>query len=291
MKRRRATSPSPGTTTSTSACARLPVRAGHAVGWQTGYGATTGFGPLVTFDGSENQAAQSDNALQHLAAGQGRELPPGVVRATMLVRTWSLARGVSGISPSALDALCAALETDFTPVVPGLRWHEDGRRRRAGRGRPAPPEPDRLRRSVDGQRHLGHERRGRARRGVTAAVPPDRGAAHRGAGRPAGCRTGLPGPPAAQRVRPPRPSAPHFERTRRGRGRPATGPCRSPTASGACRTSWARRCRLSTGRPTWWTAISTVSATTPCSSRTTTWWLTAATSSASPSRSRETCSR
>ncbi|SES36237.1 HAL/PAL/TAL family ammonia-lyase [Lentzea albida] len=84
------------------------------------YGATTGFGPLVTYDGSEDQAAQSDNALQHLTAGQGRELPPEVVRATMLVRTWSLARGVSGISPTALDALCAALETDFTPVVPGL---------------------------------------------------------------------------------------------------------------------------------------------------------------------------
>jgi histidine ammonia-lyase len=84
------------------------------------YGATTGFGPLVTYDGSEDQSAQSDNALQHLTVGQGRELPPDVVRATMLVRVWSLSRGMSGISPAALDALCAALETDFTPVVPAL---------------------------------------------------------------------------------------------------------------------------------------------------------------------------
>ncbi|GAB3733495.1 aromatic amino acid ammonia-lyase [Amycolatopsis oliviviridis] len=84
------------------------------------YGATTGFGPLVTFGGRDSQEAQCDNALQHLTAGQGPELPPEVVRATMLMRTWSLARGLSGISPTALEMLGAVLETDFTPVVPSL---------------------------------------------------------------------------------------------------------------------------------------------------------------------------
>jgi histidine ammonia-lyase len=84
------------------------------------YGATTGFGPLVDFHGRMGQEDQCDNALQHLTAGQGPDLPLDVVRATMLVRVWSLSRGLSGISPSAIHALRAALETTFTPAVPTL---------------------------------------------------------------------------------------------------------------------------------------------------------------------------
>src|SRR5690242_7774881 len=84
------------------------------------YGATTGFGPLVTFSGRAGQENQCDSALQHLTAGQGPELPREVVRAAMLTRVWSLSRGLSGISPAALAALEAALATDFTPVVPAL---------------------------------------------------------------------------------------------------------------------------------------------------------------------------
>ncbi len=84
------------------------------------YGATTGLGPLVTFGNRPDAEAQCDNALQHLTAGQGADLPREVVRATMLARFWSLSRGLSGLSPSALEALRAALATDFTPVVPTL---------------------------------------------------------------------------------------------------------------------------------------------------------------------------
>ncbi|WP_410604716.1 HAL/PAL/TAL family ammonia-lyase [Amycolatopsis sp. lyj-90] len=84
------------------------------------YGATTGFGPLVTFGGRGSSEEQCDNALQHLTAGQGPDLSHAVVRATMLARTWSLSRGISGISPAALEALRAALEIDFAPVVPTL---------------------------------------------------------------------------------------------------------------------------------------------------------------------------
>ncbi|MFC3456055.1 HAL/PAL/TAL family ammonia-lyase [Amycolatopsis speibonae] len=102
------------------------VRRGHAFvgeclsGERPVYGATTGFGPLVTFDGRDSQEDQCDNVLQHLTAGQGAELPPEVVRATMLVRIRSLSRGLSGISPAALEMLSAVLQTDFTPVVPTL---------------------------------------------------------------------------------------------------------------------------------------------------------------------------
>ncbi|MGW7514382.1 HAL/PAL/TAL family ammonia-lyase [Streptomyces sp. NPDC054796] len=84
------------------------------------YGATTGFGPLVTFSGQESPAAQCDNALAHLGAGQGPDLDPAVVRAAMLVRLRSLCQARSGVSHEVVDALAAALGTDFCPAVPRL---------------------------------------------------------------------------------------------------------------------------------------------------------------------------
>ena len=84
------------------------------------YGSTTGFGPLVTFSGRPTAPDQCDNVLQHLTAGQGADLPSAVVRATVLVRLWSLAQGRSGVSESVLDTLCAMLGTTFCPVVPSL---------------------------------------------------------------------------------------------------------------------------------------------------------------------------
>ncbi|WP_381795890.1 histidine ammonia-lyase [Streptomyces niveus] len=82
------------------------------------YGATTGFGPLVGFPGRDNGADQCDNALNHLVAGQGADLPPAVVRGALTVRLWSLCQGRSGVSPEVVDALCAALQTSFAPAVP-----------------------------------------------------------------------------------------------------------------------------------------------------------------------------
>ncbi|GAA0470093.1 histidine ammonia-lyase [Paractinoplanes deccanensis] len=81
------------------------------------YGATTGFGALVGFAGRADQRDQADNTLAHLGAGQGPDLDPAVVRATLLVRAWSLARGASGASPHVVDALAAALGTTFSPAV------------------------------------------------------------------------------------------------------------------------------------------------------------------------------
>ncbi|MFG2876376.1 histidine ammonia-lyase [Streptomyces sp. NPDC048337] len=82
------------------------------------YGATTGFGPLVAFPGRADSADQCDNAVNHLLAGQGEDLPPAVVRAALTVRLWSLCQGRSGVSPQVVDALCAALRTSFAPAVP-----------------------------------------------------------------------------------------------------------------------------------------------------------------------------
>jgi tyrosine ammonia-lyase len=82
------------------------------------YGATTGFGPLVSFVGRAGAADQCDNALSHLTTGHGVELEPPIVRAALLARLWSLTRGRSGVSVPVVEALAAMLRTEFSPAVP-----------------------------------------------------------------------------------------------------------------------------------------------------------------------------
>ncbi|GGP75071.1 aromatic amino acid ammonia-lyase [Saccharothrix coeruleofusca] len=82
------------------------------------YGATTGFGALVGFAGRQDEADQCDNTLAHLGAGQGPDLPPEVSRAALLVRAWSLAQGVSGVSAHVVDGLAAMFATTFVPAIP-----------------------------------------------------------------------------------------------------------------------------------------------------------------------------
>ncbi|GIM94944.1 hypothetical protein Ato02nite_067370 [Paractinoplanes toevensis] len=82
------------------------------------YGSTTGFGALVGYAGRDDLRDQADNTLAHLGAGQGPDLDPGLVRATLLVRARSLAQGASGVSPHVVDALIAMLGTTFAPAVP-----------------------------------------------------------------------------------------------------------------------------------------------------------------------------
>ncbi|GAB2665727.1 aromatic amino acid ammonia-lyase [Nocardia goodfellowii] len=82
------------------------------------YGATTGFGPLVGFSGRLDSADQCDNAIAHLLAGQGRDLPVRVVRAAVLARLWSLSQARSGVSVATLSALARMLGTRFAPAVP-----------------------------------------------------------------------------------------------------------------------------------------------------------------------------
>ncbi|ANZ40978.1 histidine ammonia-lyase [Lentzea guizhouensis] len=82
------------------------------------YGAKTGFGALVVFAGRDTDADQCDNTLAHLTAGQGPDLPLDVVRAALMVRTWSLAQGISGVSAHVVDGLAAMFGTSFTPAMP-----------------------------------------------------------------------------------------------------------------------------------------------------------------------------
>ncbi|MGI5499605.1 aromatic amino acid ammonia-lyase [Lentzea sp. CA-135723] len=117
------------------ACAPLPVLAGTDVldRVQRGraylrtvladderpvYGAKTGFGALVGFAGRATEADQCDNTLAHLGAGQGPDLPLDITRAAMLVRTWSLAQGLSGVSAHVVSGLSAMFATTFVPAVP-----------------------------------------------------------------------------------------------------------------------------------------------------------------------------
>ncbi|HZH02605.1 MAG TPA: aromatic amino acid ammonia-lyase [Myxococcaceae bacterium] len=89
----------------------------HAAGTPV-YGMTTGFGPLVAFAAAEDSAEQSLGLLNHLRSGQGGVLGPGVARAMLLARVWSLARARSGVTLEVIDGLCAALATPFAPAVP-----------------------------------------------------------------------------------------------------------------------------------------------------------------------------
>ncbi|HEX7303757.1 aromatic amino acid ammonia-lyase [Lentzea sp.] len=82
------------------------------------YGLKTGFGALVGYAGRSSGADQCDNTLAHLGAGQGPDLPPAVARAALLVRTWSLAQGLSGVSAHVVSGLAAMFATTFVPAIP-----------------------------------------------------------------------------------------------------------------------------------------------------------------------------
>jgi len=83
------------------------------------YGVTTGFGALA--NERIPPAARAD--LQHRlvrshAAGMGPPIEREVVRAMILLRSASLARGYAGARPEIVDALLGLLNNDITPVVP-----------------------------------------------------------------------------------------------------------------------------------------------------------------------------
>ncbi len=84
------------------------------------YGVTTGFGPLVEFEGRADSADQSDNTIIHHIVGHGELLPPAVARAAVLARLFSLAQGRSGVSEQVVESLIAMLDTGFAPAVPRL---------------------------------------------------------------------------------------------------------------------------------------------------------------------------
>ncbi|MFH6787230.1 MULTISPECIES: HAL/PAL/TAL family ammonia-lyase [Methylobacterium] len=85
------------------------------------YGLTTGLGAGV----DTRLPAEDLVAFQHRvplarAVGVGAPLPRESVRALMAARLASMSAGGSGVSPAVFDALVAALNAGFHPVVPAL---------------------------------------------------------------------------------------------------------------------------------------------------------------------------
>lgn len=83
------------------------------------YGVTTGFGKLaqVVINPDETDQLQLNLVRSH-AAGVGELLPPEVVRAAIVLKANTLAKGLSGVRPEIVDALLALYHRDVTPAVP-----------------------------------------------------------------------------------------------------------------------------------------------------------------------------
>ena len=98
--------------------ARAAVDRIAATGTPT-YGINTGLGALSNraIAPAELQTLQH-NLLRSHAAGSGAPFPVDVVRATLLVRANSLARGHSGVRTIVVQRLLDLLNTGITPVVP-----------------------------------------------------------------------------------------------------------------------------------------------------------------------------
>jgi histidine ammonia-lyase len=83
------------------------------------YGVTTGLGALAGTHISPTARVELQRALiRSHAAGSGPPLEREVVRAMILLRSATLARGYSGVRPRVVEGLLALLNAGVTPVVP-----------------------------------------------------------------------------------------------------------------------------------------------------------------------------
>jgi histidine ammonia-lyase len=85
------------------------------------YSITTGFGSLAGRQAFQQPALASELSRRLIisnASGVGRWLDPDVVRAAMLVRIASLARGHSGVRPVLVQTLADMLNADVLPAIP-----------------------------------------------------------------------------------------------------------------------------------------------------------------------------
>ena len=83
------------------------------------YGINTGFGRFVSKTIPPELAEELQlRLLRSHACGVGSPYPPEVVRAAMLLRANTLAKGYSGARPETVELLLECLNRDVTPVVP-----------------------------------------------------------------------------------------------------------------------------------------------------------------------------
>lgn len=91
----------------------------NAMGEEVIYGVNTGFGPMADrIIAREDLQELQYNLVRSHAAGVGQPIATQFVRAAMLVRLNTLARGDSGVTPELIGHLCACLNADIIPLVP-----------------------------------------------------------------------------------------------------------------------------------------------------------------------------
>lgn len=89
------------------------------------YGLNTGLGGNLGYRLTPQETlAYQRQIIQGRMIGMGEALPEDVVRAALLVRVLSVARGRTGVSPGAAQAVLNLLDRGITPVVP--RWGSIG---------------------------------------------------------------------------------------------------------------------------------------------------------------------
>jgi histidine ammonia-lyase len=114
-----------GVRVSLSTVARKRVKKAQALieDWvasgETVYGVTTGFGEFanVRISRWHIEELQENLILSH-AAGAGDPLPADVVRAMMVLRANTLAKGYSGVRLQTLEVLLQMINRDIIPVIP-----------------------------------------------------------------------------------------------------------------------------------------------------------------------------
>jgi histidine ammonia-lyase len=85
----------------------------------TAYGINTGFGKLASVRISAEQVKQLQvNLVRSHACGVGEPLSIPETRAMMLLRANALAKGLSGIRPVIVEALCRMLNAKVHPLIP-----------------------------------------------------------------------------------------------------------------------------------------------------------------------------
>jgi histidine ammonia-lyase len=83
------------------------------------YGINTGFGDLASVSiEDKNLALLQERLILSHCAGVGEPLPDAVVRAMLLLRANTLARGHSGVRPLLIESLLALLEARVLPLIP-----------------------------------------------------------------------------------------------------------------------------------------------------------------------------
>ena len=83
------------------------------------YGVNTGFGHLACVRISPDELCKlQENLIMSHASGTGAPLPDEVVRAMILLRANSLAKGLSGVRYELIETLVALVNHDICPIIP-----------------------------------------------------------------------------------------------------------------------------------------------------------------------------